>query len=95
MNNSDDKDREKERINNLKITIKQLGDQVTKDELVISELKEKVKQLESTKTGLELQLASYNDRIKKLREDKVINVVEYSELENITANFTKAIVEIR
>lgn len=88
------KDREAERISNLRLTIKQLGDQVTKDELIISELKEKVKNLESSKTGLELQLSSYAEKLNKLRETKVLNVVDYDDLENITNKIDTTLKEL-
>lgn len=92
--NNETKDREKERISNLRLTIKQLGDQVTKDELIISELKEKVKDLENSKTGLELQLSSYAEKLNKLRETKVLNVVDYADLENITNKINTTLKEL-
>lgn len=80
-----------DRISNLRVTIKQLGNEVNDKDVEIKKLKQELKETQESKLGLSLQLDKALEDIKLLKQTKELKVCEVSEISNVLNQVGKAL----
>ena len=80
-----------DRISNLRVTIKQLGNEVNDKDVEINKLKQELQETQQSKLGLSLQLDKALEDIKFLKQTKELKVCEVSEISNVLNQVGKAL----
>ena len=76
-----------ERISNLKVTIKQLGNENTNKDIIIKELTEQVEKLKHDNLGMQLMLDKLKEDNNKLFSQKQLRVCSLDNIEDIIKDF--------